>query len=151
VGGGPIGVSSDGTHVWVTNEGDNTVTEIEASTGAVAQTIAVGSNPEAVSSDGTDVWVANTDSNTVSEISTQDKPTITSFRPGSGPVGTVVTITGTSLNGATKVTFKGVEGTITKDTATKIKVKVPSGAKTGKIEVVTPGGKVQTATAFGVT
>jgi hypothetical protein len=44
-----------------------------------------------------------------------------------------------------------VEGTITKDTATKLKVKVPSGAKTGKIKVATPGGKVKTATAFTVT
>jgi hypothetical protein len=47
--------------------------------------------------------------------------------------------------------FKGVKGTITTDTATEIKVKVPSGATTGKITVVTPDGKVKTATAFKVT
>jgi len=78
-------------------------------------------------------------------------PTITSFTPTRGPVGTVVTINGTNLLGATKVTFNGVKGTITKDTATKIKVKVPSGATTGKIKVVTPAGKISTATAFTVT
>ncbi len=134
----------------MTNADGNTVSELDASTGAVVQTIAVGSAPYAVSSYGTDVWVANEASNTVSEISTQDTPTITSFSPGSGPVGTVVTIKGTNLNGATTVTFKGVRGTITKDTATTIKVKVPSGAKTGKITVVTPGGTVKTAKAFTV-
>ncbi len=58
-------------------------------------------------------------------------------------MGTVVTIKGTNLSGATKVTFNGVKGTITSDTATKIKVKVPLRATTGKIEVVT-------ATAFTV-
>jgi hypothetical protein len=66
-------------------------------------------------------------------------------------VGTVVTIKGTGLSGATKVTFNGVKGTITTDTATKLKVKVPSGATTGKIKVVTPDGNVKTATAFTVT
>ena len=59
VGSDPTGVSSDGTHVWVTNTGDNTVTELDASTGSVVQTIAVGSFPTGVSSDGTHVWVAN--------------------------------------------------------------------------------------------
>jgi YVTN family beta-propeller protein len=155
VGGDPEGISSDGTDVWVTNFDGDAVTELDASTGAVVQTIAVGKHPVGISSDGTDVWVANSHSNTVSEIdiaaTPPPSPTITKFSPASGPVGTVVTIKGTNLSGATKVTFDGVKGTITKDTAREIKVKVPSGAKTGKIEVVTPGGKVKTATAFTVT
>ena len=78
-------------------------------------------------------------------------PTITKFTPTSGPVGTVVTIKGTNLSGATNVSFNGVKGTITTDTATKIKVKVPRRATTGKIQVTTSGGKVKTATAFRVT
>ena len=59
VGSDPEGVSSDGTHVWVANDGDGTVSEIDASTGTVVNTITVGSDPDAVSSDGTHVWVAN--------------------------------------------------------------------------------------------
>src|ERR1039458_7575746 len=59
VGSGPYGISSDGTHVWVANDYDNTVTELNASDGSYVQTIPVGSNPYAVSSDGTHVWVAN--------------------------------------------------------------------------------------------
>ena len=78
-------------------------------------------------------------------------PKITGFTPTSGSVGTAVTITGSNLDGATAVSFNGVNGIVTKDTATKIKVKVPAGATKGKITVVTPGGTAKTATAFKVT
>ena len=147
----PLSISSDGTNVWVgcvipSNTHRGNVIELNASTGDVVQTLPVGLRPIGISSDGTDVWVANQDDNTVSEISIAAMPpSITSFSPASGPVGTVVTIKGTSLTGVTKVTFKGKTATITKDTATKIKVKVPRGATSGKIEVLTPDGKVNTA------
>ncbi len=39
VGSDPIGVSSDGTHVWVANEGSGTVTELDAATGAVVRRV----------------------------------------------------------------------------------------------------------------
>ena len=65
---GPNGVSSDGTHVWVTDTdyggGYDSVSEIDASTGAVVNTITLPvdndfqPSPVAVSSDGTHVWVA---------------------------------------------------------------------------------------------
>ena len=67
VGSEPTGVSSDGTHVWVTNAGWDTVSEINAADGIVERTITVGWNPEGVSSDGTHVWVTSP-SGTVSEI-----------------------------------------------------------------------------------
>ena len=51
----PSGVSSDGTHVWVAV--DNSVVELDASTGAIIQSIPVA-DPFSVSSDGTHVWVA---------------------------------------------------------------------------------------------
>ena len=56
---------------------------------------------------------------------------ITSFTLASGAVGTVITITGQALSGATKVTFNGTAGTITKGSATKIMVTVPAGATKG--------------------
>jgi ABC-type transport system substrate-binding protein len=77
-------------------------------------------------------------------------PTISSFKPASGPVGSTVTIKGTNLGGATKIAFNGVSTTATKDTSDKIKVKVPVGATTGTIEIVTSKGQAQTATAFTV-
>ena len=50
VGDSPVAASSDGTHVWVANSADSTVTELSASTGAVVQTVNVGNLPDGVSS-----------------------------------------------------------------------------------------------------
>jgi hypothetical protein len=68
VGVAPDAVSSDGTHVWVANEVGSSLTEINASTGAVGGGFAVGSDPDGVSSDGTHVWLANDGDNIVTEI-----------------------------------------------------------------------------------
>ncbi len=78
-------------------------------------------------------------------------PTITSFTPTSGAVGTKVTIKGTNLSTASSVTFNGTTAKILTDTATKITTKVPSGATTGKIQVTTLGGTATSATKFKVT
>jgi uncharacterized repeat protein (TIGR03803 family) len=68
-------------------------------------------------------------------------PTIQSFTPTSGPVGQLVTITGTGFTGASKVTFGGVKATsFTVVSATEITATVPTGAKTGVIAVTTAGG-----------
>jgi uncharacterized repeat protein (TIGR03803 family) len=79
-------------------------------------------------------------------------PVIASFKPPSGPVGTKVTIAGTSFTGATKVTFGGVKATVfTIDNDSQITATVPSSAVTGKIAVTTPDGTAASATDFTVT
>jgi len=79
-------------------------------------------------------------------------PTISAFNPGSGPVGTVVTINGTALLGATLVQFNGTSaGSITVDSDTQIRAAVPSGATTGKVSVTTAGGAVVSTDDFTVT
>jgi len=78
-------------------------------------------------------------------------PTISSFSPAMGPVGTVVTINGTGLMQMPKVTFfdgKSVTPSMISDT--QIMATVPTGAMTGKIKVTTPGGSVSTTTNFTV-
>jgi uncharacterized repeat protein (TIGR03803 family) len=78
-------------------------------------------------------------------------PVVLSFNPPSGPVGTSVVITGNSFTGATKVTFGGVKAlTISVDSYTQITATVPAKAKTGKIEVTTPGGIADSPTPFTV-
>jgi uncharacterized repeat protein (TIGR03803 family) len=79
-------------------------------------------------------------------------PTLGSFSPPSGPIGTSVTINGTGLTQATKVTFGAVAATtFTVNSDSKISAKVPSGAKAGKIAVTTTGGKATSSATFTVT
>ena len=78
----PSGVSSDGTHVWVTNSLSNTVSEIQASSGTVIRTIHVGVDPGGVSSDGTHVWVTSGDEGTVSEIQASSGTVIRTIHVG---------------------------------------------------------------------
>jgi uncharacterized repeat protein (TIGR03803 family) len=78
-------------------------------------------------------------------------PVILSFSPASGPVGTKVTIMGSSFTHASKVTFGGVKATFSVDSDTQITATVPTGAKTGKIQVTTPGGTATSSTSFTVT
>jgi uncharacterized repeat protein (TIGR03803 family) len=79
-------------------------------------------------------------------------PQLTSFTPSTGPVGTVVTITGVSLTQATKVTFGGVAATaFTVNSDTQVTVTVPTGAVTGKIVITTPGGTASSTTNFTLT
>jgi len=78
-------------------------------------------------------------------------PQILSFAPPSGPVGTVVTITGVSLTQATRVTFGGKPASFTINSDTQVTATVPTGAKTGKIVVTTPAGTATSAGSFTVT
>ena len=97
-------------------------------------------------SDGTATSAASFD------VTPSPVPTITSFNPTSGPVGTSVQITGTGLFGASTVTFNTTNATtFTVDSNTQITATVPAGATTGAIKVTTPGGSATSATNFTVT
>ncbi len=87
-----------------------------------------------------------------SNVSFHVTPQIKSFTPASGAAGTAVAITGVSLTQTSKVTFGGVAATsFEKNSNTKVTATVPTGAKTGKIEVTTSGGTATTAKTFTVT
>ncbi|HTZ97647.1 MAG TPA: choice-of-anchor tandem repeat GloVer-containing protein [Terriglobales bacterium] len=79
-------------------------------------------------------------------------PAVLSFTPMQGPVGTTVTINGTSFTGATKVTFGGVAASsfqVVSDIV--IKAIVPNGAVTGPIAVTTSSGTGVSSQNFTVT
>jgi hypothetical protein len=78
-------------------------------------------------------------------------PTISSFTPTSGPVGTSVTITGTNFAGASRVTFNNIAATYTVNSATQITATVPGAATTGPIAVTTAGGTATSSSNFVVT
>jgi probable HAF family extracellular repeat protein len=81
---------------------------------------------------------------------TYRKPTITKFKPGSGPVGTTVTITGTNFAGVSSVTFNGTSASYSVNSTTSITATVPTGATSGQIGVTTPGGEKYSAADFTV-
>jgi uncharacterized repeat protein (TIGR03803 family) len=70
--------------------------------------------------------------------------------PTSGNVGAHVKILGTDLTGATGVTFDGTAAEFAVASGFLITAAVPSGATTGKIEVVTPGGTLSCNVPFRV-
>lgn len=79
-------------------------------------------------------------------------PSISSFTPTSGKVGTAVTVSGHSFTGATSVTFGGTAATslqVINDT--QVDALVPTGAVTGTIEVKTSGGTATSTGKFTVT
>jgi uncharacterized repeat protein (TIGR03803 family) len=78
------------------------------------------------------------------------QPAITSFSPGSGPVGAQVVITGTGLTQTSLVTFGGVKATFTVNSGTQVTATVPTGAITGKIKITTAGGSASSAATFTV-
>jgi IPT/TIG domain len=78
-------------------------------------------------------------------------PTVSSFTPTSGPIGTIVTVYGSGFTGTTTVKFNGISAQFLVSSSTKLYAKVPSGATTGKISVTTAGGTGTSATNFNVT
>jgi hypothetical protein len=70
--------------------------------------------------------------------------------PTSGAVGVAVTILGTGLTGSTKVTFHGIAATFTVVSASEITTSVPTGATTGTVKVITPGGTLSSNVPFRV-
>jgi len=78
-------------------------------------------------------------------------PSIDSFSPTSGPVGTSVKIDGANFDGTTAVKFDGTSAGFTVDSSLRITAEVPSGATTGPISVTTPDGTDTSTTHFTVT
>jgi len=78
-------------------------------------------------------------------------PTVSGFTPVSGPIGTLVTVSGTGFTGATAVSFNGVAATsFSVASETQITATVPAAARSGKIAVTTPGGTALSPTGFEV-
>lgn len=121
-----------------TSGGDAAISEGESVTSAAVQTATCGGNSSDVLSQLIATFKA--------------APGISSISPGSGGVGTSVTITGTSFGssqGSSTVRFNGTAASPTSWSATSITVPVPSGATTGNV-VVTVGGAASNGASFTV-
>jgi uncharacterized repeat protein (TIGR03803 family) len=150
----PSGV--EGTAVTITGTGLVQATAV-AFGGVAATTFTVNSDTQVTATvpagAKTGVITVTTPGGTATSSSNFNvTPTITSFSPPSGPVGTVVTIIGTGLLQTTKVTFGGVTATtFTVNSDIQVTATVPTGAVTGMIAITTPGGTVISTRTFTVT
>jgi hypothetical protein len=116
VGFNPRGIAFDGAHVWVSNNGGDTVSKVRSSDGEVVGTYSSGGgSPWGIAYDGTNIWVVNNGTNTVSKMRARDGSTIGTYTlGGTYPVG--VTYDGTHIwvvvNGLNSVAKLNVNGTI---------------------------------------
>jgi len=112
-------------------------------TGFLSATVPAGALTGAVT--------VTTGSTTLTSSRTFDvTPTMLSFSPSSGSVGTSVTISGTGLLQTTKVAFNGKSASFSVVSDSEVNATVPAGATSGRIKVATRGGSVQSSTEFTV-
>ena len=88
----------------------------------------------------------------VRTFTVSSRPAVAALSPSSGPVGTLVTITGSGfVPGATQVSFNGVAAVVRTVTATAIATTVPLDAHSGPVTVTTSRGTGTSAQPFIVT
>jgi YD repeat-containing protein len=79
---------------------------------------------------------------------------ILNFTPVSGPIGTTVTISGTSFSATSSqdsVSFAGTQATVNSASTSQLAVTVPVGATSGPISVTAPVGTATSTNSFTVT
>jgi len=93
VGNNPQGITFDGTYIWVANRGDDTVTKLRTSDGALIGTYNAGNMdtlgyaPGGIAFDGEYIWVANQASNSVTKLRASDGVLIGTYATGVAPMG----------------------------------------------------------------
>ena len=84
------------------------------------------------------------------EQTTAQAPSISSFSPSIGPVGTLVTINGTNLGSPTAFSIGGENAIVVSNNGTALVGMVMPGATTGIISITKPGGSVNSNSNFSV-
>ena len=89
--------------------------------------------------------------NSYISCTSQSMPVIFSFKPDNGPVGTLVTITGTNLYNPTTFTIGGMSAIAVSNNGINLVGMVMPGATTGSVSVSTDGGTIAGGSIFTVT
>jgi len=142
-----------GTKVGILGQGFSTATGVKFGTGPGTFTVVSDTYMTAAPAAGATtgkVTIVESGGNLVSAQKFKVIPSIKTFSPPSGPVGTPVVITGMSLSQTTAVKFGTVAASFTVNSDTQVTATVPTGAVTAKISITTPGGTAVSATAFTV-
>ncbi len=136
---GATAVSFNGTSASYTVNSDTQITTV----------VPIGATPGPISV--TTPGGAITSSTSFTALSGDGTPTIGSFTPSSGAVGSSVTMTGTNYVNVTNVAFNGVAATsftVNSQTQITATVPVPSGSVTGSITVTTGYGTATSSSPF---
>jgi hypothetical protein len=149
--------ASAGAHATVTVTGTNF-------TGATAVTLDGAAVPFSVTSDtrlsltvppgatsGAIEVTTPGGSDTSAPFTVLPPPTITSFSPSTGPVGTVVTISGTNLDGTLGVRIGSIITVPTAVTSTSVTFTIPPGAPSGRITILAASGTASSIATLTVT
>jgi hypothetical protein len=120
--------------------------KVDYITGSLPQQIVIGD----INGDNMpDLVVPNFSSNTISVLKNMNKsPSINSFTPMSGTVGTMVTIAGTHFTGSTAVSFGGTPAASFMVVSDTLITAIVASGSSGSISITTPDG---TATLDGFT
>jgi RNA polymerase sigma factor (sigma-70 family) len=121
-----------------------TTTQTTTTQATATQTTTTPSKPSSTSGDSTQTKTTTTTA--VAPVA----PSLSGFSPSSGPVGTYVQITGKAFTGATAVTFNGTSAPFSVSSDGQLTTKVPDGATSGPITVVTPNGRISSGDSFSV-
>ena len=142
-----------GGSVGLLGQNFSTATQVVFGSGAGTFTSSGNAFMTAKPADGSTTGIITVDEpggNLTTAQSFKITPVLKTFAPISGPVGTQVILTGTSLLQATSVKFAGKAATFTVNSDTQLTTTVPVGAVTGKISVTTAGGTSTTSAEFTV-
>ena len=98
---------------------------------------------------GTTYTGGSNDAGTIFSLNMGLRPFVAT-EPASGKVGATLVILGNNLTSATGVSFNGTAAAFTVVSSTEITATVPAGATTGRVEVVTPAGTLDSNVKFRV-
>jgi YVTN family beta-propeller protein len=87
VGNEPGALAFDGADIWVANGGSNTVSKLQASTGAVLGTYNVGTSPVGLTFDGANIWAVNGASGNLSKLQASTGAVLGTYSAGKDPYG----------------------------------------------------------------
>jgi hypothetical protein len=143
-----------GTAVTVTGSGFTGATEVDfngvTATFAVSSDVKLVATVPAGAASGALRIVSPGGSVTGRFLVTALPPRITGLSPTAGYSGTSVTITGSGFTGATGVDFNGTSAKFGIVSDTQLTATVPTGATTGPIHVVAPGGAATSTASYTV-
>jgi sugar lactone lactonase YvrE len=166
---GPDGVAIDATgNIYVADQNNNAIKKVQPVGGYYLSaplpaglsfdntTGIISGTPTAISpATNYTITAYNTSGSITATVSIAvnaagSSPAITSVSPATGPVGTLVTITGANLSSPTAFSIGGAAAIVVSNTGTQLVGMVMPGAVTGAVSLTTAGGTV-TGSNFTVT